>query len=53
MTEDHTVARKAVTAVSFGKDTVRVTGLSPDAIVVTAGVHRLREGQAVRLEADE
>ena len=53
VTEDHTVARKAVTAVSFGKDTVRVTGLSPDAIVVTAGVHRLREGQAVRLEADE
>ena len=53
VTDDHTVMRKAVTVTSFGKDTVRVTGLSPDAVVVTAGVHRLRDGQAVRLEAGE
>lgn len=51
--EDRTVSLKEVHAVSFGKDSVRVTGLAPDAVVVTAGVHRLREGQAVRLEADE
>ena len=35
---------------SFGDNQVRVKGLAPGTIVVTAGVHKLHEGQVVRLE---
>ncbi len=43
---------KPVQVESFGKDQVRVQGLSQGDIVVTAGVHKLREGTKVRLAED-
>ena len=44
-----TVSLKDVTVVSTGDNKVSVKGLSPDDIVVVAGVHKLREGTRVRL----
>ncbi|SFT85448.1 RND family efflux transporter, MFP subunit [Selenomonas sp. GACV-9] len=49
---DHTVSLKAVSVESFGDNQVLVHGLEATDFVVTAGVHKLREGQAVRTEAD-
>ena len=37
----------------FGDNKVRVTGLRDGDIVVTAGVHKLRDGQEVRLAEGE
>jgi hypothetical protein len=46
------VATRPVTLAPGEADPVEVTaGLSPDMRVVTAGVHSLAEGQAVRLES--
>jgi len=51
--DDDTVALKSVEVENFGDNTVLVHGLAPTDVVVTAGVHKLREGQAVRTEADK
>ena len=53
VTVDNTVALKSVEVENFGDNTVLVHGLAPTDVVVTAGVHKLREGQAVRTEADK
>ena len=46
---DNKVSRKNVTVTQFDSNNVRVSGLSKDDIVVTAGVHRLQDGLQVRL----
>ncbi len=51
VTENSTVELKPVTVETFDENRVRVHGLSPSDVVVTAGVHKLREGQEVRTEA--
>ncbi len=51
--DDHTVALRSVVVEAFGDNQVKVTGLSAGDIVVTAGVHKLREGQQVRLSAGD
>jgi len=51
VTDDHTVELKHVTVESFDDNNVVVYGLNPRDTVVTAGVHKLREGQSVRTEA--
>ncbi len=51
--EDHTVALRTVSVENFDANNVLVHGLRPGDLVVTAGVHKLREGQEVRTEADE
>ena len=40
---------KEVNIVAWGKDDVEVTGLNQDDTIVTAGVHKLYEGEAVKL----
>ena len=42
------VKKKAISVVDLQNEQVQVTGLLPGDVVVTAGVHLLREGQAVR-----
>lgn len=44
---DHTAHLRPVQIGGLGNDQVRVTGLRPGEIIVTAGVHKLREGQKV------
>lgn len=54
LVENGEVHLHAVKIVSYGEDnTVLVTGLEPRDLVVTAGVHKLQEGQAVRTEEGE
>ena len=53
VTDDDTVELKSVEVEDFGDNTVLVHGLQPTDLVVTAGVHKLREGQAVRTEAGQ
>ena len=43
---------KTVSVEGFGDNTVAVTGLAAGDVVVTAGVHMLREGQTVRTEGE-
>ncbi len=50
--EDNKLTAKAVTVENLGDDKVQVAGLTAADIVVTAGVHKLHEGQTVRTEAD-
>ena len=50
--EDNKLTAKVVTVENLGDDKVRVTGLAASDLVVTAGVHKLHEGQEVRTEAD-
>lgn len=50
--QDGRLSLKTVSVESFGNNTVSVTGLAAGDIVVTAGVHMLREGQSVRTERD-
>lgn len=52
VTKDNTVELRPVTVENFGDNTVLVHGLDPTDTVVTAGVHKLHEGEAVRTEAD-
>ena len=52
LVEDGKVHLKNITVKRFGSSTVMVEGLSPSDIVVTAGVHKLREGQEVRREGE-
>lgn len=47
---DDTVSLKDVSVESFDANNVRVHGLEAGDILVTAGVHRLTEGQSVRTE---
>ncbi len=47
--DDNTLSLKTVQVEAFGDDRVKVKGLRDGDIVVTAGVHKLREGQQVRL----
>ncbi len=44
-----TVSLKNITFEKIGNNSVRVMGLNVGDIVVTAGVHKLRQGQKVRL----
>jgi len=46
---DHTAHLRPVQIGDLGNDQVQVTGLRPGEIIITAGVHKLREGQKVRL----
>ena len=50
--EDNKLTAKAVTVENLGDDKVLVTGLNATDLIVTAGVHKLHEGQTVRTEAD-
>ncbi len=50
--EDNKLTAKAVVVTNLGDDKVQVMGLSANDVVVTAGVHKLHEGQTVRTEAD-
>lgn len=48
--QNDVVSLRPVQVVAFGKTAVKVTGgLKPGDVIVTAGVHKLREGQKVRL----
>ena len=50
---DDTVSLKDVTVENFDSNNVRVHGLDAGDVIVTAGVHRLTEGQAVRTEDED
>ena len=43
---------KNVSVETFGDNSVKVTGLHKGDIVVTAGVHKLRAGEKVRIEGE-
>ena len=51
VTDANTVELKSVSVEEFGDDKVLVHGLEAADLVVTAGVHKLRDGQQVRTEA--
>lgn len=51
--ETMTISTKKVTVEPAEKNQVKVTGLSDGDIVLTAGVHKVREGQKVRLSEDD
>lgn len=51
VTEENKAALKQVKVKNFSNNEVVVQGLSPQDKVITAGVHKLREGQEVRTEA--
>lgn len=52
--KDGVVNLQIVTVEAFGDNKVRVTsGINNGDIIVTAGVHKLRAGQKVRLLEDE
>lgn len=46
---DHTAHLRAVRIGGLGNNQVQVTGLLPGEFIITAGVHKLREGQKVRV----
>lgn len=48
VTEENKTALKNVTVENFSGNEVLVKGLSPNEKIITAGVHKLREGQEVR-----
>lgn len=50
--KDKTLSLKNVSIETFGNNQVKASGLANGDIVVTAGVHRLSEGQTVRTESD-
>jgi len=50
--EGEKVHLKKISATDFENNSVKVRGLSEGDLIVTAGVHKLREGQAVRTEQD-
>ena len=51
--KDKTLSLKNVSVETFGDNSVKVTGLQKGDIVVTAGVHKLRAGEKVRIEGDD
>ena len=50
---DHTAHLRTVQIGGLGNNQVQVTGLLPGEIIITAGVHKLREGQKVRVSAGD
>lgn len=50
---DHTAHLRTVQIDSLGNNQVQVTGLLPGEIIITAGVHKLREGQKVRISTGD
>lgn len=50
--KDKTLSLKNVSVETFGDNSVKVTGLQKGDIVVTAGVHKLRAGEKVRIEGE-
>ena len=48
--KDKTLSLQNVSVETFGDNTVKVTGLHKGDRVVTAGVHKLRAGEKVRIE---
>ncbi|WP_028971730.1 efflux RND transporter periplasmic adaptor subunit [Sporomusa ovata] len=50
---DHTAHLRPVQIGGLSNNQVQVTGLLPGEIIITAGVHKLREGQKVRLSAGD
>ena len=51
--DSHTLSLQDVSVEAFGNNQVKVKGLKDGEIVVTAGVHKLREGLKVRLSAGD
>ena len=51
--DSHTLSLQAVSVEAFGDNQVKVKGLKDGDLVVTAGVHKLREGLKVRLSAGD
>ena len=49
--KDNKAALKNVRVENFSDNEVLVHGLSPQDKIITAGIHKLREGQEVRTEA--
>ena len=52
LVKDGKVGLHEIAVVSFGANEARVTGLSDGDVVVTAGVHKLHEGDEVRLGSE-
>ena len=52
LVKDGKVGLHEISVVSFGANEARVTGLSAGDVVVTAGVHKLHEGEEVRLGSE-
>ena len=51
---DHVATLRQVQVGSFGNTQVQiVSGLNPGDTIVTAGVHKLQEGQTVKLSEDD
>ena len=50
--KDNTLSLRNVQVENFSDNEVKVQGLADGDVVVTAGVHRLSEGEAVRTEGD-
>lgn len=50
VTEENKTALKNITVENFSGNEVLVKGLSPKDKIISAGVHKLREGQAVRTQ---
>ena len=50
---DHKVSLQKVDVEAFGDNKVKVTGLKEGDVVVTAGVHKLHDGEEVRLAEGE
>ena len=48
-----TVSRREVKVLTFSKTGVYVTGIAKGNLIATAGAHRLRDGQQVRVLAEE
>ena len=52
VTDENTVRTKKITVCEFNDNFVSVDGLQPGEIVVTAGIHKLRENQKVRVKGE-
>ena len=50
--ESNRVAKKSIEVISLGEKFAIVKGLNPGSIIVTAGVHKLVDGQSIRLEGE-
>ena len=46
------VSKKSIEVISFDEKFAKVRGLNPGAIIVTAGVHKLIDGQSVRVAGE-
>ena len=50
--ESNRVSKKSIEVISLSEKFARVKGLNPGSIIVTAGVHKLVDGQSIRLEGE-